>query len=824
MSPHSISVPARRRRVAAPRLGPCESARLVTRLRAPSLVLAALFVVFACAPAAFAGRTFAVRPSPPWVKEVAPGADEGMSDADKGGSLFLLDDHQTRVAGARTERFYRHVKKILSAAGLEESAEFALPFEPSYQELLIHHIRIVRGGRVIDALDPREIKVIQQEDELNQRLYNGQLSAVVFLKDVRVGDLIDYAYSVNGDNPVMGGRFADDIRLADSEAIQKLHCRLLWPAGRALSLRNQNTELQPRTTGASEGFTEYVWERERVAALEYEDSTPPWFSPMPHVQLSEFEDWGEVVRWALPLYEVKSLSPELRRKIEEWRTESDDPGRRLLAALRFVQDEVRYLGIELGQYSHRPSQPSLVFARRFGDCKDKSLLLSTALNALGIESRLALVNTESRSALDTWQPSPYGFDHVIVRASLGGRTYWLDPTISQQRGSLDTYYPPDYARALVLIEGTELLEVIPPASPGEGAAAAAATTTVEEVYTLTSHASHATHEVTTTYRGPDADAMRYTLSQQSLNDLAKNFLNYYAERDPSVTADGPPRVSDDAETNTVVVRERYTVPDFWRDGKRELWADRVYAELSKPGVAQRAAPLAVPFPRHVRQTIEVRLPESFNIPAESFTIANEALSLAYSFARRGNTVRLEFTLRSLADHVPAGRVTKHLEDLGRMQRAAGFELTRDTTASGIGMMGPATNPAYFLFGAMALLTVPCAILFAVIVWALERRRRKGRVEEWREPEAQPQARGSEPSSAVRVRSEEDLLGHVRDWRSSCGRAFFEGAGDDLPHERLSYDDESLVLVRLRCEACGDVRESYFVGPQATGAANVPVTS
>jgi transglutaminase-like putative cysteine protease len=113
-----------------------------------------------------------------------------------------------------------------------------------------------------------------------------------------------------------------------------------------------------------------------------------------------------------------------------------------------VQDEVRYLGIELGTYSHTPTGPSKVFERRFGDCKDKTLLLATVLNELGIDARPALVNTDARRALDGWQPSPYAFDHVIVRAELGGKTYWLDPTTPYQRGTLaDASVPSTSARS-----------------------------------------------------------------------------------------------------------------------------------------------------------------------------------------------------------------------------------------------------------------------------------------------------------------------------------------------------------------------------------------
>ncbi|XHR98086.1 hypothetical protein ACFJIV_16335 [Mucilaginibacter sp. UC70_90] len=42
------------------------------------------------------------------------------------------------------------------------------------------------------------------------------------------------------------------------------------------------------------------------------------------------------------------------------------------------------MGIEIGEYSHRANNPEKVFRQRYGDCKDKSLLLVSMLKAGGL--------------------------------------------------------------------------------------------------------------------------------------------------------------------------------------------------------------------------------------------------------------------------------------------------------------------------------------------------------------------------------------------------------------------------------------------------------
>ena len=64
---------------------------------------------------------------------------------------------------------------------------------------------------------------------------------------------------------------------------------------------------------------------------------------------------------------------------------------RVVAALEFVQSEIRYFSVSLGENSHRPASPDIVLKRRYGDCKDKSLLLMTLLDELKIPSKVVLL-------------------------------------------------------------------------------------------------------------------------------------------------------------------------------------------------------------------------------------------------------------------------------------------------------------------------------------------------------------------------------------------------------------------------------------------------
>ena len=92
------------------------------------------------------------------------------------------------------------------------------------------------------------------------------------------------------------------------------------------------------------------------------------------------------------MYELQpNKDAALQALIDEFKAEPDE-ATRLWRALHFVQDDIRYTGIEIGVGRISADTTGEVLARRFGDCKDKVLLLVTILRALGVEAYPALVN------------------------------------------------------------------------------------------------------------------------------------------------------------------------------------------------------------------------------------------------------------------------------------------------------------------------------------------------------------------------------------------------------------------------------------------------
>src|SRR5574341_364506 len=350
----------------------------VAQMRLPiHAALIALGTLAAAAPDRVVAGAFTITPPPAWVEPIRADLERPPRSGAEGGVDYLVVDDQLRV-GPGERQAYRHlVTRVVSTKGIEDGSDVRVDFDPQYQRLVLHAVTIHRGTSRIPALHPGEVKIIQRERELDRRLYDGRLTAVIFLRDVRVGDVVESSYTLVGSNPIFGGRFADGFDLGYGVPVERLGVRILLPNGRPLAWRTHGLDLPP-AVGKSGGGVEYRWSRGQVDSFHDEGDLPAGLRPYPWLEVSEWGEWADVVRWALPLYAPGEPAAGMAERIAAWRQLPDEAARGT-AALRFVQDEVRYLGIELGPSSHRPHRPAEVFERRFGDCKAFAGVLSGRL-------------------------------------------------------------------------------------------------------------------------------------------------------------------------------------------------------------------------------------------------------------------------------------------------------------------------------------------------------------------------------------------------------------------------------------------------------------
>ncbi len=209
---------------------------------------------------------------PAWVEIIEPDPTAApQSNQEAGGQVFNLID--TQVNAGSEETYFHFVKEITTQTGVQSGANLEFNWDPSFQELVIHRIIVQRGTERMDRLDPSRFRIIQQETDLNRQIYNGALSAVLFLEDVRVGDRIEYDYTLRGRNPSLNGRYSDTSLMGWPMPVVWQRFRLLWPEGRQLNFALHGASFEPEVRH-HDGVNEYIWDVHQEPAVVPEDQSP----------------------------------------------------------------------------------------------------------------------------------------------------------------------------------------------------------------------------------------------------------------------------------------------------------------------------------------------------------------------------------------------------------------------------------------------------------------------------------------------------------------------------------------------------------------------
>jgi transglutaminase-like putative cysteine protease len=730
-------------------------------------------------------REFEVRPAPAWVERVD--AQTGIAVARQNvrwGIYDILSDHQVRAGNGGEWQYFRTVRKVLSPSGVQNASELSLDFDPSYETLVVHDITIIRGAQRTNALHPDDIRVIEKEDDADDRIYDGEHTALIFLKDVRPGDVIDYSWSIDGANPLLGGKYNDDYDLSTSVPAHLVRHRLLWLAGRPLQWRGGDPAIT--TIGPEQAMT---WELRDLPPLDVEDAIPSWYEPWRSVQVTEFASWHEVAAWASAMFTVDARSAAAVKQLaDKIRAEHASRDARITAAIRFVQDDVRYLGIEMGRNSHEPHQPWETLDARYGDCKDKTLLLAALLRELGLAAYPALVNTRLRHRLQEKLPSPFLFDHVIAEVVDGGKTYWVDGTMSDQGGALATLETPSDGYALVVRDDTHALTRIVTSTGGA--------TVVDQTYTTRDFKQPVSLVVRTTYTGGDADAMRSDLATESIEDFARERINTLAADQPKIEADGLPRIADDRAGNRIVIVEKYRVRELW-EGGHWTWYPRVLdAHLNRPETMIRSMPLAFDYPLDVRQSVTFNFPEAVEVEKSTSVTETPTFRYDYTVDRNGNTVTIRQSLHARRDFVAAKDVADHLTKLNAIWSEIAYRIAPNgaepkAAAAEESPSGLKWGIGFFIAGA-----------FIIFCWLLATRSPAAALFVPAHATFRP---GEAPASAVAVGASHEIDAHLARLACACGSAAYSSS--DI--QRARYAEREMTIVTRHCGACGREQSVYF---------------
>ncbi|MFL6711018.1 MAG: DUF3857 domain-containing protein [Massilia sp.] len=487
---------------------------------------------------------------PKWASPLAEPPPTQRSD-----SLVMRLWEVQAVGGAAPAVLVNQALQVNDREALSVIGQHSFTYNPAYEKVRLLRVAILRGGATIDRTAKVNVRLLEREEALDAGVYGGEKTVQLLLDDVRVGDTLWLTYLTEGSNPVFGQRLDRRFALAHAAPVELRRITVLYPAGDAVQWRQlapgmaaadrvasqspaDNTDAAPADPIAPlvdqvGAFKRVRFEMRAIDAVEPEQRVPGSVQMLPLIQLSQYPGWQAVAAWAAQLFPPAAPTASLKNlaaRLERDAGAGPDDMARAGAALRYVQDEIRYFSVSMGENSHRPQPPEVVLARGYGDCKDKSYLLVSLLAQMGIAAHPVLLNSQTGQLATTMLPSPTAFDHAVVRIDLGGKQYFVDATRSGQRGRLDTLPAifPGASGLLVDAATTELLSFPPdPDSTPQFELA--------ETLKLAAFDADATLDARLLYRGNYAEWARRHYGAASPAQIKREALARYEKPYPGAT-------------------------------------------------------------------------------------------------------------------------------------------------------------------------------------------------------------------------------------------------------------------------------------------------
>lgn len=359
------------------------------------------------------------------------------------GTPIVLLDQQARIESGRLWTYVDTAIALDSPQALTQFGTLSAEWMPDKGDLIVHSAQLIRGGEVIDLLAGNQrFEILRREQGLEARLLSGALTATMTVPGARVGDVVRLAYSTTLSDQAMGadvqwqsGLVADPFPLGDGRV------RVSWPQDLAVT-RLHHGDAIVSDPEVVDGFNVWTVEMPVAELGEFPYDAPSRYQLGELLQVTTYADYQSVSANMAQHYGVAgSITPggDLAGEVARIKAASNDELTRAALALQLVQDDISYLlnGLDGGNYL--PQSPEETWQNRFGDCKAKSVLLLAILQELGIDSEAVLIRTQGGDVLPLLAPMPGNFDHVIVRAEIGGKNYWLDGTSAGARiDTIDT--------------------------------------------------------------------------------------------------------------------------------------------------------------------------------------------------------------------------------------------------------------------------------------------------------------------------------------------------------------------------------------------------
>lgn len=355
---------------------------------------------------------------------IARSAPSGDEYPESGALILLLDGHERVRDDGRAFLTLQRAVKILTNQGRREFSDFKLPFDSEVQTVRVRTARTIRRDFRTSDVDEDAINDITPPELKGASVYSNVLEKVFSYPAALTGSVL--TLDLERETEAREGKRAGGWALFQAdEPILAREFALTVP-GIPVTYRFENGSLEPEIE-TSDGETTYRWTAEEVPGVVPEPNMPPRRSVFPRLLYTTARGWDQVAEeFAEGFFPNVICEGDLARAVEAWTEGTSTEEDRIREIFLHVTRDVRSVELDLGKGGYEPNPAPEVYHNRYGDCRDKAVLLVAALRKAGVEAHPVLFDHDPVPLVEE-VPTVKQFNDVgvIIRTRTGLR--FLDP-------------------------------------------------------------------------------------------------------------------------------------------------------------------------------------------------------------------------------------------------------------------------------------------------------------------------------------------------------------------------------------------------------------
>ena len=363
--------------------------------------------------------------TPAWVQQAAT-MKIPVYDKDVPAVVLLSEQSTTVSSDGKTNEVFNFAVRILRREG-REWAEAGVGYVPDSSKVKDFRAWLIRPNGETKRYSKDDI--VDVAARLNDVYNEYRFKRISGEDDADTGAVFAYSYTLE-DRSVFS---QSDWRFQSSLPVVNSRYNLTLPEGwRAEGLTFNHPKIDAKVNG-----TNYSWELSNLPPVPDEPLSPSLshlvprlavsYFPPANAQLSikTFANWGEVATWMAELEDPQVIVDDaLARKSYELTALAKTEYEKIRAIAHYVQN-IQYISIQTGVGrggGYRPHASNEVFAKAYGDCKDKANLMRAMLKVVGITSIPVSIYSGDPNYVRAAWPSPQQFNHCIIAVKVSDET------------------------------------------------------------------------------------------------------------------------------------------------------------------------------------------------------------------------------------------------------------------------------------------------------------------------------------------------------------------------------------------------------------------